>query len=351
MTDSYVALALQVTCPSVAGIADRDAARQRMMRTLEDVRREMTGGFAFIAGFLGEPPKLVQLPEYFLTAFPGRDTLENWRIKAAIEIDGPEYEAMGRVAQDFATFLSGNVYEVDPHFPEIYFQTCFVIAPNGDVVLRYRRMISMYAPSPYDVWDAYLDRYGIEGVFPVADTEIGKLGAIASEEILYPEIGRMLGLRGAEVLLHPTSETSSPQLTVKDIAKRARAIENMAYVVSANSASIEDAALPGWSSSGMSKVVDYKGLVLAEAGVGPSMTAKAWIDLAALRKQRALGGMHNMPSRLPLDAVRAAMDGMARMPANGMLTGGKVTPPADKSFFRERQEGVIAAMRQGGAIR
>ena len=111
-----------------------------------------------------------------------------------------------------------------------------MIAPSGDFVLRYRRMISLSGPTPYDVWDRYLDIYGLEGVFPVADTPIGRLAAIASEEILYPEIARCHAMRGAEVFVHPTSEAGTPQDSIKEIARRARAIENMAFVVSANSA-------------------------------------------------------------------------------------------------------------------
>ena len=67
-------------------------------------------------------------------------------------------------------FIAGNAYETDKNFPDLYFQASFIIAPNGNVVLRYRRLNSMYAVTPHDVWSKYLDIYGIEGVFPVADT-------------------------------------------------------------------------------------------------------------------------------------------------------------------------------------
>ena len=146
-----------------------------------------------------------------------------------------------------------------------------ILDDSGNQVLRYRRLISLYAPSPHDVWDRYLDAYGIEGVFPVADTPLGRLACIASEEILYPEVARALGMRGAEVLLHSTSEVGSPELTPKDIAKRARAIENMAFVVSANTAGISGVDMPLGSADGMSKIVDDQGRVLAAAGIeGPA---------------------------------------------------------------------------------
>ena len=172
-----------------------------------------------------------------------------------------------------------------------------MVAPSGAVVLRYRRLNSMFAPTPHDVWDRYLEVYGLEAVFPVARTEIGNLACVASEEILYPEIARCHAMRGAEILIHPTSEMGSPALTPKDVAKRARAIENMAYVVSANSAGIRGTPIPAASTDGMSKIIDPTGLVLAEAGPGETMAATAEIDLEALRRLRRRPGMANLLSR------------------------------------------------------
>jgi len=220
--------------------------------------------------FLGQDVRLVVLPEYFLTGYPLAESIPEWTDKAALAPDGPEFEALAQIAQDNPIFLSGNAYEVDAAFPGLYFQASFVIDPSGTTVLRYRRLVSMFAPTPHDVWDRYLDRYGLDGVFPVADTAIGRLAAVASEEILYPEIARALALRGAEVLLHSTSEIGGPRLTPKDIAKRARALENLAYVVSANSGGFVDADLPTSSAEGMSKIVDYLGEVRVEAGDGES---------------------------------------------------------------------------------
>jgi deaminated glutathione amidase len=227
---AYRALALQLTCHAVNDCPDRASARARMRENLERVDRGVGGSKAF----LGRDLRLVVLPEYLLTSYPLGETLEGWADKAAIDVDGPEYDALASIAARHDVFLAGNAYETDRHFPGLYFQASFCVAPSGKVVLRYRRLVSMFAPTPHDVWDRYLDIYGLDGVFPVARTEIGRLAAIASEEILYPEIARALALRGAEVFLHSSSEVGSPRLTPKDIAKRARALENLCYVVSSS---------------------------------------------------------------------------------------------------------------------
>ena len=151
-----------------------------MMSTIEKIGFHVNGSKALI----GRDTKLVVLPEYFMTGYPLGESIQEWTEKAAIEIDGAEYNALSSIAQENGVFLSGNAYEKDEHFPGLYFQTSFIISPSGEVILRYRRLISLYAPTPHDVWDKYLEVYGEESIFPVVDTEIGKLACCASEEIL-----------------------------------------------------------------------------------------------------------------------------------------------------------------------
>ena len=343
---AYRALALQTPCHAVNKCPDAASARARMAASIERIGRQVRAA----KGFLGPDVRLVVLPEYFLTGYPLGESLPAWAEKAALAPEGPEYEALARIAQDNAVHLSGNAYETDGAFPGLYFQASFVIDPAGATVLRYRRLVSMFAPTPHDVWDRYLDLYGLEGVFPVASTAIGRLAAIASEEILYPEIARALALRGAEVFLHSTSEVGSPRLTPKDIAKRARAVENLAYVVSANSAGFIDSDLPANSTDGMSKIVDFLGEVRAEAGYGESSVACAEIDLAALRRYRRRPGMGNLLSRQRLELFAAVYGGAPVYPANTLLdpTGAVVVP--ERSHFLETQRRVIERLASLGLV-
>jgi predicted amidohydrolase len=348
MTDAitaYRALALQLTCHAVNDCPDRDAARERMLANVARVDRAVGGS----KGFLGPDLRLVVLPEYLLTSYPLGDTLPGWAGKAALEQDGPEYEALGGVAARHDVYLAGNAYEADPHFPGLYFQTSFCLAPSGEVVLRYRRLISMFAPTPHDVWDRYLDLYGIEGVFPVAQTPIGHLAAIASEEILYPEVARALALRGAEVFLHSSSEIGSPGLTPKDVAKRARAQENLCYVVSANTGGIAHVDMPFASADGRSKVVDYLGDVRAEAMQGESANACAEIDLAALRRHRRRPGMGNMLSRQRLELFASTYAGSV-YPPNTMLDAAGAPVVPERRHFIETQRAVIERLARDGLI-
>lgn len=341
----YTALALQTPCHAINRAPDTATARQWMRDNIARIGRQVRAAKLFV----GPDVRLVVLPEYFASSYPAGEPLALWAERAAWAVDGPEYAAMGEIALANKVFLSGNSYELDAHFPGLYFQTSFIVGDAGAVVLRYRRLVSMFAPTPHDVWDAYLAHHGIDAVFPVADTVLGRLACVASEEILYPEIARALALRGAEVLLHSTSEIGSTRLTPKDVAKRARAYENMVWVVSANSAGILNTDFPSQSTDGMSKVVDFKGEVRAEAGFGESMVAFAEIDVQAVRRARAKPGMANVLARQRLELF-APLYGGSVYPANTMLDAAGALRVPDRSHFMAMQARAIAALRERGVI-
>ena len=346
----YAAVAMQLTARDVSTLGD-DEVRPATLSHIAEIGRQIANAAVFIRQYAGDPVKLAVLPEYLFTSYPGRVSIPDFARRAAWDADGPEYAALGDIAQRFGLHLAGNAYERDPHFPDLYFQTSFLVAPSGDTVLRYRRLFSMFAPSPHDVWDAYLDAYGADAVFPVAQTEIGRLGAIASEEILYPEIARALAMRGAEVLLHSSSEIGSPLATAKDIAKQARGFESMAYVVSANTAGIAGTGAPLASADGGSRIVDYRGKLMAQSLSGETFTAFATLDIAALRKARRTPAMVNTLARQRPGLFADVYGGAAPSfhGANGLMGEGAAAVP-DRDYFLRAQEAVIARLEKAGII-
>ena len=342
---AYHAIALQMRCPAVNMLSVEDA-RASMLATIERAGQLIAGSCGFLASFAGAPARLVVLPEYFLTSFPMGESIEAWQAKGCVAMDGPEYEALCALAQQRGIYLSGNLYELDPKFPKLYFQTSFIVGPGGDVLLRYRRLVSMFAPTPHDVLDDYLDHYGADALFPVADTEIGRLACVASEEILYPEITRAHVLRGAELICHSSSEVGSPRPTPKNIAKQARAYENMVYVVSANSAGISGIPFPAESTDGHSQVVDYKGAVLAEADPGESMCGNGEIDIGALRRARRKPGMTNTLARQRLELFSDVYGSTPVYPANTLA--GEAQP--ERAHFQRTLQDTIEALAERGVI-
>lgn len=347
----YSAIALQLKCCGINQHTNIESARAAIMVNVEKAAEQIKSCAQFVHFFNGTDVRLIVLPEFVLTGFPLGETIPEWREKAALDVQGPEIECLSKAAQEASVFIAANAYEIDPHFPELFFQTCFIIAPNGDVILRYRRMTSTFWPTPHDVWDKYLDIYGIEGVFPVAKTEIGNLACIASEEILWPELVRCHVYRGAEIIIHPTSEPGSTTVPARDLTKRTRAAENMAYVISANTASIEGSSVPDYTCCGMSKIIDYNGNILSEAGQGgESLWANAVIELDSLRRHRRRLGMANFLSRQPVDVYAASYAQTAVHPANTFLNNGVVELPKEPKFFLDRQQEVIRRLDREGRL-
>jgi predicted amidohydrolase len=143
-------------------------------------------------------------------------------------------------------------------------------------------------------------------LFPVVETEIGKLGVAICYDWLFPEAIRQLALGGAEVLIRVSAYmdpwgTASP-MDWWTLINRTRALENLAYVVASNQgSSLANYAPFSWP--GGSMVVDYDGRVLAQAEAGPGERIVVGpIDLAALRHERERRRGHQMLAHLRIEA-------------------------------------------------
>lgn len=345
--ERYCALALQVECQAVNQLDNAADAKAQMAETIARLGKQIAASKAFV----GPQLRLVVLPEYFLTGFPMGESIAAWEEKACIDMDGAEYKALGEIAKSQSVYISGNAYERDPNFPGLYFQASFILDDTGELVLRYRRLVSMFAPTPHDLLDRYIEVYGPDSLFPVVDTPLGCLATVASEEILYPEISRALALRGAEVICHSSSEVGSPNATPKQIARQARAYENHCFVVSANSAGITGTNIPAQSTDGGSAVVDFHAHVLAEASPGESMVANADIDIAALRHHRNRPSMFNVLTRQRLDLFADTYRYTEVYPENTLLdeAGQPIIP--DRSHFIDTQAAVIARLKEKNILK
>ena len=290
---SYRAVALQVACHAVNACRSRAESQPLIDAAIDRI----AGQIKATIGFFGPSTKLVVLPEYILTGFPMGESVAAWAEKACVQIPGPEIARIAAHAKALGVWIAGNSYEVDPEWPGRYFQACWLVGPDERVALKYRRLNSLFTPSPHDFWTDYRQRYSLRDIFPVADTPLGRLAAIASEEILFPELARCLMMHGAEVFLHSTSDIGGHPRNPKEVAKLARAYENAAYVISANTAGVHGTAMPAQSADGRSKIVDHAGVVLAEAEQGETMVASAMVDLGALRRHRRQTGMSNLVAR------------------------------------------------------
>lgn len=288
------------------------------------------------------PPKLVVLPEFAFQGPPRATPVSTWIERACATIPGPITDVLAELAIAEGIYIAGNHFEVDPRWPDRYFNSSFLLDPKGQVVLRYRRINTASWTSPHDILDEYRAAYGEDGLFPVADTELGRLAIFPCGEISVPEVSRVFMLRGAEVLLHPNNE---PLSAIADAHKLCRAAENKCYLISCNVAGT--AGFSDSQNGGHSQIVDFSGNPVAfEANPAPSINCSAVIDVEALQAARADTGMGNGLLRQRLEMYRPYYAQTTLYPANQLATApietaADLAPVHDVALANLRLVGVL----------
>src|SRR6202167_3050125 len=117
----------------------------------------------------------------------------------------------------------------------------------------------------------------------IADTPVGKLGLSVCYDMRFPELYRQLVSQGAEWLAMPAAFTVPTGRAHWETLLRARAIENLCYVVAPAQAGLHTS---GRETYGDSLIVDYWGQVLSRLATGSGVIT-ADIDLASQAESRA----------------------------------------------------------------
>lgn len=221
--------------------------------------------------------RLVALPENFAYMGP-----EDGRIATAEPIDGPTMARLQEVARARAIHLvAGSISERSSN-PKMTANTSCLIADDGTLVAHYRKI------HLFDVNIPDGARYAeSEVVVPgdkvvVAPTSLGRIGLSICYDLRFPELYRKLASLGAEVITIPAAFTLFTGKDHWEVLVRARAIENLAWVVA-------PAQVGRHSSSrqtfGNAMIVDPWGVVLARCPDGEGVCV-APFDRARLERVR-----------------------------------------------------------------
>ena len=224
--------------------------------------------------------RVVALPEYVNYLGP-RDGHE----EAAETVPGPITERFAAKAKQYGIYLLGGSIHERTGTPGKYYNTSVLIDPNGEMIAKYRKI------HLFDIdLTGNVSANESETILPgdeivTAEIDGHTVGLTICYDLRFPELYRLLALRGAEVLFVPAAFT---MFTGKDhwhTLLKARAIENQAFVIAPGqigSHEPNDARCYGHS-----LVVDPWGTVLADSpdkeGV---VTAELDFEyLAKLRKE------------------------------------------------------------------
>src|SRR5690349_105478 len=185
--------------------------------------------------------------------------------EGAEPLDGPTIRAASAWARELGIHLvAGSIAErAEGH--EKAFNTSTLIGPDGELEARYRK-IHMFDVDVGGV--AYRESEHEEpGDELVAAALAGKLegitlGMTVCYDLRFPELYRILAVRGATVMSVPSAFTLDTGRDHWETLLRARAIENQAFVVAPNQIG---EAPPHYRSYGRSMIVDPWGVVLGQA--------------------------------------------------------------------------------------
>ena len=267
----------------------------------EIIRKNLDEHLASAGSRLSVPTmRLCVFPEFWLTG-PGGiggvqrtvQDLERMSITEGDEI----FDIVGKFAQDYNVYVAFQNFEVHPKLPGRVFNASFLIDDQGNHVHTYRKNQCadvwglLPDTTPGSIIDEYLDLFGYDALFPVADTPIGKLANMICFDNMSPEVAGALRNRGAEVILHSTSEPHGGEgRRAWDNARRTRAMENCAYMLSAMDGGeykSHDSEHMTFFRRGHTRLVNFDGSLQGTVdGPGPVLL-RAHIDLAALRRARA----------------------------------------------------------------
>jgi predicted amidohydrolase len=230
--------------------------------------------------------KLIVLPEKW-TAIGSDEQLR----AAAEPLDGPSIGWARSLARELAVDLvAGSILErLEGH--ERLANTSAHVDPSGELRAAYRKLHMFDVEVDGRTYrESELEEPGDEIVTSeMADGT--ELGLSICYDLRFPELYRILAVRGARVFTVPAAFTLATTRDHWETLLRARAIENQVFVIAANQVGAHPA---GQRSGGRSMIVDPWGLVLAQA-----QDAEGYI-VADLD----LGRQEQIRSRLPALANR-----------------------------------------------
>jgi len=248
-----------------------------------DVATNLSAARTLLQQASGAGARVAVLPENF--SFMGLKSADKRSI-AEVDGDGPVQHFLALQARELGLWIIAGTTPLLIEAGDRVAAACLVYADDGRRVARYDKIHLFDVDIPGRA-ESYRESADIAPAAPAArpvvvPTPAGLLGLSVCYDMRFPELYRQLGAAGAQWLTIPSSFTVPTGRAHWEVLLRARAIENMSYVVA--SAQWGQHA-NGRQTYGDSLIVDYWGTVLARLADGNGVVV-AELDLAAQAEAR-----------------------------------------------------------------
>lgn len=217
--------------------------------------------------------ELICFPEIQLTPFfPQYERLD--ASAYSVTLESPFVKGICECCREWNIYASPNFYiEEDGCF----YDMSLLIDNQGQIIGK-QKMVHIAQCEKFYEQDYY--KPSEEG-FRVFDTKLGKIGIVVCFDRHYPESIRTEALRGAELILIPTANTTAEPSQLFQWEVKIQAFQNSVNVAMCNRVGIEDKM----TFSGESMIADYNGDTVAVAGDSEKLLI-AEVDLAAASETR-----------------------------------------------------------------
>jgi predicted amidohydrolase len=251
------------------------------LQSRQDVEANLAACTDAAAEAAARGAQLCALPENFAFMGPERGKLQ---IAEAVDAahPGPVLGAMMATARRHNLYiLLGGFPERGPT-PEKCFNASVLLGPDGALLGHYRKMhlfdVAIPGRAVYRESEVFAG-----GAGPVTvETPLGAIGLSVCYDLRFPELYRAEAAQGARILTVPAAFTAHTGKDHWHVLLRARAIENLCYVLAPDQYGIHDEKRITY---GHSVIVDPWGAVIAEVGDHPGI-AVADLDLGYLEQVR-----------------------------------------------------------------
>ena len=206
---------------------------------------------------------MVVLPESF--AFMGKRGEDQLGLREE-DGNGPLQTFLARVAEQYGIWLVGGTVPLAANDRGRIRSACLVFDEQGRRVARYDK-IHLFDVCLPGGDERYEESATIEpgDEIQVLDSPLGRLGVAVCYDLRFPELFRQMLDFDVEILAIPSAFTAVTGKAHWETLVRARAIENLTYVVAAAQGGFH---LNGRETHGHSMVVDPWGAVLAQVPRG-----------------------------------------------------------------------------------
>ncbi|MBA2793271.1 MAG: carbon-nitrogen hydrolase family protein [Thermoleophilaceae bacterium] len=207
-------------------------------------------------------------------------------------LDGPTVRWARETARELKVDLVAGSFVERREGHDKLGNTSVHVGPDGEVRGVYRK-IHMFdvtvAGKSYR--ESTSQEAGDEVV--TSEAEEARLGLTVCYDLRFPELYRILAIRGARILIVPAAFTKTTGQAHWDTLLRARAIENQAFVIAADQIGVHP---PGNESFGGSQIVDPWGEVLARAA---DQECVVTADLDFARQDEVRESLPSLANRVP----------------------------------------------------